>query len=164
LSGFGATTAMLRGTSAGPCLAAQLASAARRTLPQPSLLQPSPGHLHAPTRCLRCFNLHHIAKDCRRSHKLSTGSPAAGAAQLPRRETCHRRDASSKASPHISDTTRSTQREDVTSRGGAAAGPTPSPPPRRFTPLPPQLDRRGVLPRVASHLYRRSWMPPWCAS
>jgi hypothetical protein len=32
----------------------------------------------------------------------------------------------------------------VTSRGGAAAGLTPSPPPRRFTPLPPQLDAAVV--------------------
>jgi hypothetical protein len=60
--------------------------------------------------------------------------------KLSRRETCHHHDVSSEVLPRISDMTRFTLREDVTSRGGVATGPTPSPQPRCFTPLPPQLD------------------------
>jgi hypothetical protein len=99
-------------------------------------------------RCMRYFNLHHIARDCKRPRKPPTDTIAIGVVRSPRREVRRRHEVFSAGMPRSSNTTtsmlRETPREDVISREGAATGPTPSPPPSRSPPPPLQLDAAVV--------------------
>jgi hypothetical protein len=102
-----------------------------------------------PTRCLRCFNLHHIARECKRLHTSPTDISTVGVVHLPRRELRRSAEASPAVMPRGSTKAGSTPRGDVTPWGSAAAGLTPPPPPRG---------------RVALHPCRRCWMPSRYAS
>jgi hypothetical protein len=80
-----------------------------------------------PMRCLRCFNLHHIARDCKRLRTSPTSSSTAGVVHLPRCELRRSDEASSTVMPRGSTVAGSTPRGDGTPWGSAAAGLTPSP-------------------------------------
>jgi hypothetical protein len=75
-----------------------------------------------PTRCLCCFKLHHIARDCKRLRTPPIGSTAIGAVRLPRREVRHYSEAPSTVMSRVSDAVGSTPREVVTSRGASLSG------------------------------------------
>lgn len=98
---------------------------------------------------MRCFNLHHITRDCKRLRQRlrtpPTNNAVVGVVRLPQHEIHHRCVASSVVMPRSSVVAGSTPREDAFSPG---ASPLDHQPPRR---------------RLALHQHQHhhhSWMPP----
>jgi hypothetical protein len=117
-----------------------------------------------PTRCLRCFNLQHIARDYKYPCKPPTNSNAIGAARSLQREVRHHREVFSVAMPHSSNVATPTPREDVTSWECAGTGPTPSPLPSCSAPPPPQLDATVVCSLLQRNTSIVGASDPWRSS
>jgi hypothetical protein len=107
-----------------------------------------------PTRCLRCFNLHHIARDCKRLRTSPTDSSTVGVVHLPQCVLHHSAEGSSAVMPRGSTTSGSTPRGDVTPWGSATAGLTPLPAAGSLSATTAAAGRRrGMLPPAEGHIH-----------